>query len=457
MKSFLVADLIIARVKVTDRKSDNEIIESIAKVEKIPAASIDSTNMPTHADGLKQKIRGTVSVNSYSDNSGTNTSKSQRFRYTFSLDARNIANSKLSLESYLSFRHKAGEWEEVKNNVFNALKIFSLAVKYDLNKTTQISLGRKINPRISSVGAIDGLQFEKSLNRFSMGAFIGTRPDYLNYSFNIRLLQYGTYVAYNTKTQNSYSESSLALIQQTNNSKTDRRFIYFQHSNSLINNLSFFTTLEADLYQLKGDSLTSKAQNTLNLTGLYLSLSYKPGKKLTLYGSYDARKNIIYYETYKTFVDRILENELRQGFRVQVNYRITRDIMFGLQTGYRFLKSDPHRSENINGYLTYNQIPALNISSTISATYLLSGYINGKIFSLNFSRDFFRSKVQTGIGYRYVDYTLPENILDIHQDVGEVSLSWQPVKNLSLSVSYEGTFEERDKYNRLYLQVRKRF
>jgi len=60
----------------------------------------------------KQKIRGSISVNSYSDLSNTDAANLQRFRYTFSLDARNIADSKFSVESYISFRHKSGDWEK---------------------------------------------------------------------------------------------------------------------------------------------------------------------------------------------------------------------------------------------------------------------------------------------------------------------------------------------------------
>ena len=143
------------------------------------------------------------------------------------------------------------------------------------------------------------------------------------------------------------TESSLAFMEQMNNWKTDRRFLYFQHSNTLVKNLNLFTTLEADLYQLVKDSQNNETyQNKFSLTGLYVSLSYRPTGKLSLSGSYDARKNVMYYETYKTYVDRILEDELRQGFRLQASYRITRDLTFGLQSGYRFLKSDPAPSRN---------------------------------------------------------------------------------------------------------------
>ncbi len=97
----------------------------------------------------------------------------------------------------------------------------------------------------------------------------------------------------------------------------------------------------------------------------------------------------MYYETYKTFVDRILENESRKDLRFRPVIDLTRDLRVGLQSGYRYLKSDPHPSRNIYGYLTYSQIPVLNISATVSATLIESSYINGNIYSINLSARIF--------------------------------------------------------------------
>ncbi len=455
---FSVADLIIARVIPVNVKVEEAVSEAVVNKVTPPVVADDTSNIKKKDSGLRQRIKGSISLNSYSDLSNTPADNSQRFRYTFSLDAANIADSKFSFETYLSFKHKAGEWQDIKDNVFNALKLYSLSARYNFNKNTQISLGRRINPRMTSIGAMDGIQFEKNLNKFAFGAVAGTRPDFATYGFDSRLFQFGAFTAFNTKSESGYSETSIAFMQQMNNSKTDRRFLYFQHSNTLVKNIYFFSTLEADLYQLNSDSLnTNKSNNNLSLTGLYLSLSYRSSGKLSFSGSYDARKNVIYYETYKTFVDRILENELRQGFRLQGSYRITSDISFGLHAGYRFLKSDPHTSRNLYSYISYNQIPGVDVSATISATLLESAFLNGKIYSLNLSRDLFKSKVQTGIGYRFVDYRLPENSLSIPQNIGEANLSWQMFDRMSLSISYEGTFEKQDRYDRIYFQLRKRF
>ena len=454
-----VADFITGRTKPGNVSAGKTAAAEGAVIVPVQETQNISTAGKPKTGELKQHISGSVAISSYTDMSGTPASNSQRFRYTLSLDAKNIGNSKFSFESYASFRHKLGDWNEVQNNIFNALKIFDLALVYDPNKSTRISLGRKINPRLSNIGAADGLQIEKSFGKFAIGALGGTRPDYTDYGFNSKLLQFGGYAGFNTKNANSFSESSVAFMQQMNGSNVDRRFLYFQHSNSLVKNLYFIGTFEVDLYQLKIDTTnhTETATTNFDPTGLYLSLRYRFSDKLSISGSYDARKNVIYYETYKTFIDRLLETEMRQGFRLQGSYRFTRDLTLGLQTGYRFLKSDPRPAKNIYGYLTYSNIPGVNVTLTLSGTYTESSYMNGQIYGANVSHDFLSSKLQTGIGYHYTDYTMPENGLKEIQHIGEINLYWMLPAKMAFGINYEGTFEQQYKYHRFYLQLRKRF
>lgn len=432
----------------------------IVVIRKLPVDTItgiksdSSEAVNTEEKSSKQDIRGSVSASSYSDFSDTGLPDSYRFRYTLALDARNIANSKFSFDSYISFRHKAGEWDTIKKDIFNGLKIFNLAVRYDLNGTTRFILGRKINSRIASIGAIDGIQAEKSFGKVTLGAVAGFRPDYADYGFNSSLFQYGAYLGLDTKGANGYSGNSIAFMQQTNNSVTDRRFLYFQHASSLIRKISLFSTFEVDLYKLEND----QPKNTFDLTSFYFSLRYRMTKRFSVSGSYDTRKNVMYYETYKTYIDRIIEDERRQGFRLQADYSITDNILFGVNSGYRFLKSDPHPSANINGYLTLRQIPGMKLfTSTISGTYLKTAHIDGWIGAINLTGDFLRGKVQPGLGYRFVDYTLPENSVSIIQNIAEANLAINFTRTLYFSLNYEGTFESAAKYNRIYLQLRKRF
>lgn len=452
-KSLSLSQDVIARKKVN--KAKPEIKSTVKKVAETTTLilPVDTTRKAVQKSVSRQKINGSISAYSYSDFSNTGAKKSTQFRYNYTLDARNIGNSNFSVENYITFRHKLGDWAAVKSDVFNALKVYSLAVRYEPTKSSKITVGRTINYRISSIGAMDGIQVEQKLSKITVGAVAGFRPDYMDYGFNSKLLQYGGYAAFDTKAGEFFSESSLAIMQQTNSGKTDRRFLYFQHTNSLLKNLFFFSTFEVDLYKVKSDL----PQNTFDLTSLYLSLRYRITSNFSLTASYDQRKNVLFYETYKSLIDSVLQNERRQSYRLQANYRITKNITLGVESGYRSLKSDPRPSKNINGYITYYQIPGLKVSLTLTGTYLESAYMTGKELGADLSRDLFNGKFQTSIGYRYMDYTLPESKLSILQNIGQFNLFWQFSRKMSVSAYYEGTFEKHDRYNRIYLQIRKRF
>ena len=133
-----------------------------------------------------------------------------------------------------------------------------------------------------------------------------------------------------------------------------------------------------DLYKKVNDN----HESTFNLTNLYLSLRYRVIRQLSLSISYSARQNIIYYETYKDFLERLLDHETLQGWRFQINYRPVKNLSLGVNTGYRFRKEDPKASKNLYGYITYSRIPGLNAAITLSATLLETSYITGNIYSI---------------------------------------------------------------------------
>lgn len=408
---------------------------------------------------LKQKISGRISISSYSDFSNVS-DFSQRMRYNFSLDAKNIGNSKLSAETYISFVHSPKLWEEIKSNIFNGLKIYSLAVNYAINKNNNVWVGRKINMRLSSVGAIDGLQYETKVKSFTAGIIAGTRPDYLNYSLNTKLFQFGGYLGHDyLNKQGGLAQTSLAIVQQTNQGNIDRRFAYVQHSNSLITNLYFFGSVEFDLFNkvLNRQDSSLTQNNSPRLSNIYVSLRYKISKKVSVTVSYNERQNIIYYETYKSIIEQLHEEATMKGYTLQLTYRPIKMLAFGANASYRFSKQDVHPSKNLYTYLTYGNIPWLNASATLSATLMETSYITGSIYSLGLSRDIVPGKLFGEVSYRYVDYKFINAETPLVQNMGEVNLTWRIMKKLSLSINYEGTFEKGRNYDRIYLNITQRF
>ncbi len=452
---FKVNDSLISKGKLTIAKTSDEIDkEEVAPVPLVisPQKEIDSVTDERKKN--KQKIDGRLSVASYSNISNTSGGNSQRMRYTFSMNAKNIGDSKFSVESYISFVHSNKNWDEIKDNIFNGLKIYNLAVKYEPSESMKIWFGRKINPNLSNVGAIDGLQVEKRFNSFTVGAFLGTRPNYMNYSLDFNLPQFGAYLGHTYVGKNGNMKNTLAFVEQKNDWKTDRRFAYFQHYNALLKNLYFFGTAELELYQ----KIKGVEKSEPKLTNLYLMLRYRLIKQLSFSLSYRSQSNMIYYETYDTLtVEHLFNNENVQGFRFQVNYRPIKYMAIGVKVGYRSAKQDPRPTKNAYGYISYSRIPWLNASATISVMMLETSYVSGRIYRLGISRDLIPGKLYGGFSYRYVDYTYVNYESTLNQQIGDINLTWRIIRKLSLSVSYEGIFETKNNYNRLYLNLIKRF
>ncbi len=402
--------------------------------------------------GFKQKIRGRVSAASYSNLIGAK--ETHRMRYAFTLQGNNLGNSRFSTDNYITFRHTVGEWQEVKDNFSDALKVYSLAVKYDLDKTSSISLGRKINQRISSMGAIDGLQVEKGLGNFMVGGILGSRPNHTDYGLDFGLLQAGAYVGHSTQKDAKSQQTTLAFIEQRNGGAVDRRFVYFQHSNNLLKDLSFFGSMEVDLYE----KLNGEVKNNPSLTNMLLSLRHKLSKKASISLSYDNRKNIIYYESYKSYIDQLVDDETRQGLRFNINYRPMKFVTWGANASWRFQKSDMNLSKNLNSYLNFSRIPWIGASASITANFLQTNYLDSKMFGVRLTREIIPGKLNSDAYFRMVDYSYKNYEYTVKQKIAGLDVSVNLTRKLAFHVYYEGTFEkERDTFHRVNMKLIQRF
>lgn len=110
-------------------------------------------------------------------------------------------------------------------------------------------IGRFLHPRISNISTIDGLLAELNINSFSFGIVGGSRPDWKDFTFNPKLIEYGAFVSRKDSFDTGYMENTISFFQQTNNAKTDRRFLYLQHSNNAIRKFNLFASTEIDLYK----------------------------------------------------------------------------------------------------------------------------------------------------------------------------------------------------------------
>lgn len=401
---------------------------------------------------LKPKIRGrfTIATNSnirdYNDNIGNH-----RFRYIFSMKGDNIINSKFYLDHYISFNQTYNPDLTHSENINDKLRFYRITFGYH-NKGYDISLGRQIKSKISALGSFDGIYADKKLkNDFYIGALTGFRPDYTNYGFNSDLFQYGAFISYFPDFKNSSSRGTLAFFEQKNSGQIDRRFVYLQFSTNLSSYISFFGASEIDLYQLKdGVSI-----NSPKLTSLYGNLLFRISRKLNFGLGFDSRKNRIYYETYKDFLETLIDRETRQGLRFRVRYRPFKKVSISIMSNFRFQDSQ-FSSEYYNASLYFRSIPWMNSNLNISANLINTIYLNSKSLSLRVSKRLFK-KANLRLEYKLYQYFYPGTEITRMQNRFGGSLNFYLARKIYFSIYYEKTLQKDRNFSRLNLRATKRF
>jgi len=458
-----VSNFVFAR-----KRAEPASIDVVAQKSKEGIAlndlAINRAKKGIQSTGNGALLSGRVSLSGFINNT-SDTTLNSTFRFNLSMNAHHIANSNFSAECDLSLTNRntyttfvnLSSIDTMKlisfRQTFNDARIYNLSLKYDISKTASVLFGRKININLANIGAIDGLQFENSGKLISFGAVVGSRPDTYTYAINPNLFQYGAYISHHLTDKTGSMQTSIAFFNQTNKMQTDRRFVYLQHSNSLLKNVDFFGSAEVDLFGLQNNQPVT----TFNLTSAYLSIRWRTLQNLSMALSYDARKNIYYYETYKNYVDSLLDKETRQGLKFQVNYQPFNRISWGGTAGYRFATATSNQSLNGYTYLTYSQLPIIDATFTINATALKTDYMTGMIYGASLSRDFFKGKLYTELSYQNVNYTYTTTTQLLEQNV-DINLSWRMTRKLIFSMDLEAMKDTNSNLQgRLFFNITQRF
>ncbi len=439
--------------KIINRKKSTIIADSSAK-KNLPVIvhtpdSLNLTELETDKKSIsakKQIVSGRISLSTNASINPGEKDNYQRIRASFSMNVTNIDNSPFSVQSYMTYRYRYGV--DQQSSFANDFKVYTLAANYNPGDKVNLWIGRKINNNIANIGAIDGLQYEYKVNDFLGGVFAGTRPDFIDYTFNARLLQLGGYISHQRTLDEGHIQTSLAFAEQRNSGNTDRRFLYFQHNNNYVKNLNVFVSSELDMYQKINEVTTNEAE----LTSVYLSARYKIRKNLSVSASYDKRRNIIYYESYQTFIDQLLAQETRQGFRFQVIYSPLKFMSINVSQFLRY-QGDGKPATNTFGNLSFFRFPTKNSTTSFSINTLETQYHKALIYGGRISQNIFKGKAQVELNYRNVNYNYLNTDSKQVQNIIGATFNMIVFKNTSLILSYEGTFEQNADYQRYFVTM----
>jgi len=429
---------------------NNEVTETTAIV-------VDSSNIKSEKPKILNKgseIRGRISVAGYGNLSNVRDDR-YGIQSTFSLSAEHIKDSKFSFYSYLNYRQNFITDDSNYSRETTFFNVYDLAVKYDIDPTLSVVLGRKINPKMSSLGAIDGLQIEKYFGKNYVGGIAGFRPDIFDYSFNADLFQYGAFYGRISDLKNFRSESTLGFIEQRNSGEIDRRYIYFQHSSRVGSKLNLFASTELDIYTKVNDTVS----NDLRLTNLYVSARYRFNRKVNAVVSYDSRKRILYYETFQSQIEKLLDEDIaRQGLRLRVNARPIKYLSTGVGYSKRFQNDNENKSDNFNAYASYSKIPIIDGRVYLSYNMNSSNYLKSNILSFRYSRYLIENKLDADFSYRLANFDYFNSFTSTYdQHYIGLNLSLRINRKLYWSAYGElATGNKEDNY-RIYTKLIKRF
>jgi hypothetical protein len=423
--------------------------DPIVEDEEVPLTNVDENTTYKETESLyRENIRGRVSIGSYNTFSNLRDNR-DRFQARFSLTANHIGDSKFSTDTYIAYRGLLSTPEDYtgRTSLFN---VYNLNMRFDATENLSVTAGRKINPKATSVGANDGLIVENYFGNFYTGGMAGFRPDFFDYGFNADLFQYGGYAGIETNAADFYSQTTLGAMEQTNNGSTDRRYLFFQHNSTIASNLNLFSSMELDIFGREG--------NTSRLTNLYLSARYRFSRAVNAAISYDSRKRIIYYQTFQTEIEQILDDDLaRQGFRLRLNVRPAKIVWLGASYSNRFQSDQQNKSDNIYVYGTLSRIPGIGGRFNISYNHNTSNYLTGAIVSVRYSRDIVENKLYGDVYFRRADYSYNNIDEDLNQNYFGGGLNYNFSKTWQLNFSGElSTFGEEQNY-RFYTRLTKRF
>lgn len=404
-------------------------------IDTLPPAPRD-TAKTQNTKGPEQKTYGQLSVASYSNISPGDNSSVHRIVERGRLDIDHIAGSRFSFESYVNLNQTISTPQEHINQ--NSLRVYNLAVSYEIDNNLKVSLGRKINRNFASLGAIDGLQVEKTFDGLSIGGLVGSKPSFESFGYSPNLFLYGGFLGFNHRGNASSTRNTIGFIEQKNNSKTDRRYAYLQHYSSFQNKVSLFASAELDLFSGNVDTLAVQPR----LTNLYLSLRYRLNRDWSLFASFDSRKQVIFFETYEATVEQILKDDLpNQGMRIRLNYYSNNNGLSGSLSYNIRIRDQRLAFTTINGNISYRGLPYLNGTATIYFAMNQSDYLNNNSISLSYKNKLFTDQLEGYLYYRLNTYKsrLFESVFRDQSYLG-ARLRYKINKDISIGILGEISF-----------------
>jgi len=274
-------------------------------------------------------------------------------------------------------------------------RLYEVALRYEpASDDLTIELGRVGVSRFVGIGYLDGgIVRVRVLGGLQLGAFAGRTVDIESLGLAgggrklggfLRLGPRGRYAS-------GAFDATLAFVREDSAGDISREYLSLESRYSQGSRFSFLERAELDLNTGWRKDLTGKSAQ---LTNVSLSANLRLEDALSMYASYDGRRNYRYVSN-RVVPAEVFDDLLHQGLRAGLNWYRPRSLGASVGFGMSLKENDPlHPELNIaNAYslsaaLRRDDVFAPGVSIGLDGAGFWNGYTDGGVASLRIGRRF---------------------------------------------------------------------
>jgi len=330
------------QARLMQRAEQRKTIQARATTPRRRVNNTAETVTKSPAIKSKTRVRGYVSLQYYYFHD----TSQQRFDFSqptlrFRLSVTRLWQRHFNLE--IRFRSRYNQRQRRINGIVPRSewqnRLYTFTFSYDAPQAIwNFRIGRIISNAFSGVGYIDGTLVKARLGAFwHAGVFAGTQPDGRTSAFRTEVQKYGGFVRF---LQGNFAGNRLEVlwagVGEYHGSAISREFTYLQTSYYHGRRFSLYQNIELDINR---GWRRQRSGQALSLSGLYCNASYHYSPEISASLSYDNRKNYYTYEI-RSLADSLFDAAFRQGLRLSVFTRVSRNYRIALNLGLREKSTD---------------------------------------------------------------------------------------------------------------------
>lgn len=242
------------------------------------------------------------------------------------LDGRHVGGSSFDLEVDARARHTyqviadGSEFNDAEARVYRLNAAWRSAGDH-----VRVAVGRQFSSALSTISTFDGVVAEYDGTRYSAGAFAGTQPAPIDYSWSPDIQEYGAFIRLRSAPRATLRwEGVLAGVGSYQDGHINREYIPVL-GRLMSRTVSLTLLQEIDYYRGWRENAEG---TTYGFTSTFASARWRATKKIDVDAGYDNRRNVLLYDDYLT-PETAFDAAYREGVWGGVSLNLAERYRFG--------------------------------------------------------------------------------------------------------------------------------